>query len=138
MQWDASENAGFTTAEKPWLAINPNYPEINAEAARSDESSIYHHYRRLIALRHHIPALTYGTYEDLAPDHETVFAFERKLDDVRLVTVINFSREPETWSDARLEGTAILISNDTSRGDTLSDDTLTLSPWEAVVLRLPA
>ena len=51
MQWDAGEHAGFTTGT-PWLAVNPNHREINAEAARADPASVFHHYRRLIALRH--------------------------------------------------------------------------------------
>ncbi len=135
MQWDASANAGFTTAEKPWLAVNPNYPEINAEAAQADRNSVYHHYRKLIALRHNTPALVYGTYEDLAPDHETVFAFERKLDDSRLVTVINFSRDAVEWRHAGMKGAEVLISNDDSREAQIAGDALTLSPWEAVVLK---
>ena len=51
MQWDASEQAGFTTGT-PWIAVNPNHAEINAQAARADPDSVFHHYRRLIELRH--------------------------------------------------------------------------------------
>ena len=51
MQWDAGPHAGFTTGE-PWLGVNPNHVEINAEAARADPDSVFHHYRQLIELRH--------------------------------------------------------------------------------------
>ena len=51
MQWDGSEHAGFTTGE-PWIAVNPNHTEINAAAAIADPDSVFHHYRKLIELRH--------------------------------------------------------------------------------------
>src|SRR3712207_4755259 len=54
MQWDATEHAGFT-AGTPWLAVNPNHREINAQAAAADPDSVFHHYRRLIELRHTEP-----------------------------------------------------------------------------------
>ncbi len=54
VQWDASPQAGFTTGT-PWLAVNPNHTEINAEAALADPDSVFHHYRRLIELRHTLP-----------------------------------------------------------------------------------
>ena len=55
MQWDAGPHAGFTTGE-PWLPANPNHAVINAAAAQADPSSVFHHYRALIALRHRPPA----------------------------------------------------------------------------------
>jgi oligo-1,6-glucosidase len=68
MQWDASPNAGFTTGT-PWLAVNPNHTEINAEAALADPDSVFHHYRRLIALRKELPVVVHGVYAPLLPDH---------------------------------------------------------------------
>lgn len=50
MQWDSSRNAGFTQGE-PWISINPNYIEINAEKAMKDPNSIFHYYKKLIKLR---------------------------------------------------------------------------------------
>ena len=50
IQWTKGENAGFTTGT-PWVPVNPNYPEINAEAALADENSVFHYYRKLIELR---------------------------------------------------------------------------------------
>ncbi|TCT44882.1 alpha-glucosidase [Martelella mediterranea] len=135
MQWDESENGGFTTAENAWLAVNPNYKDINAKAACADENSIYHHYRKLIALRHATPALVYGSYRDIAPEDEQIFAFERVLGDERLITIINFSGEPVMWDEKTVEGAEVLISNDQRRDKTIPGVELTLLPWEAVVLR---
>jgi len=50
MQWSDDEHAGFTTGE-PWLDVNGDHTAINVEAARADEDSIWHHYRRLAVLR---------------------------------------------------------------------------------------
>ena len=56
MQWNASAHGGFTTGT-PWIQSNPNYATVNAELARADADSVWHYYRRLIALRKHTPAL---------------------------------------------------------------------------------
>ena len=65
MQWDASPNAGFTSGT-PWLPVNPNHTEINAEAARADPDSVFHHYRRLIELRRTEPVVAFGDFTMLA------------------------------------------------------------------------
>ncbi len=93
MQWDAGAHAGFTTGT-PWLAVNPNHRAINAEAARADPASVFHHYRRLIALRHTEPAVVEGDFTMLLPDDEQVYAFTRRLGDVELLVLGNFSGEP--------------------------------------------
>lgn len=89
MPWTA--DGGFTSGE-PWFALNPNFGEINARAAVNDPGSVYHGYRRLIALRHANPALVYGDYLDLAPDHAQLFAYSRTLGDETWLILLNFSR----------------------------------------------
>ena len=79
MQWDDSPHAGFTTGE-PWLSVNPNHTEINAAAQYDDPDSVFHHYRRLIELRHDEPAVAHGDFTMLVPDHEQLYAFTRTLD----------------------------------------------------------
>src|SRR4029077_14835729 len=90
MQWDASEQSGFTTGT-PWIPVNPNHAEINAEAAWADPDSVLHHYRALIELRHSEPAVVHGDFTMLLPNDEHVYAFTRRLDDVELLVVGNFS-----------------------------------------------
>ena len=125
MQWDASEHAGFTTGI-PWLAANPNHSEINAEAATADADSVFHHYRRLIELRHAEPVVAHGEFHMLLPNDERVYAFTRRLDDVELLVLGNFSGETvtaevdESWASAE-----VLIGD--GRG-------LRLEPWEGRVL----
>lgn len=134
MQWDAGPRAGFTTGT-PWIEVNPNHREINAEAALADPDSVFHHYRRLIELRRTEPAVAHGDFAMLLPEDPVVYAFTRRLDDVELLMVANFSGDPvrpdlpdlEAWVSAEL-----LLGN--LRGGT--DATATeLEPWEARVYR---
>jgi oligo-1,6-glucosidase len=104
MQWDASRHAGFTTGE-PWLGVNPNHVSINAESEVADPDSVFHHYRRLIELRHELPVIAEGDFTMLLPDDERVYAFTRSLDGVELLVLGNFSGDPvrvalDGWEDA--------------------------------------
>ncbi|MEW6278435.1 MAG: alpha-amylase family glycosyl hydrolase, partial [Candidatus Eremiobacterota bacterium] len=90
VQWDASPHAGFTTGT-PWIAVHPDYPRVNAEAALREPDSVFHHYRKLIALRREHPVLIYGSFQELpAPDQE-VYRYRRSLEGVEVTVELNFS-----------------------------------------------
>ena len=74
MQWTAGENAGFTTGT-PWLRVNPNHTEINAEAALADPDSVFYTYQKLIALRKCCPVFAEGDFTLLCPQDDQVFAY---------------------------------------------------------------
>jgi oligo-1,6-glucosidase len=93
MQWNDSANAGFTAGE-PWLHVNPNYSTINAEAALADPTSVLHHYRQLIRLRHELPVVVHGRFQLLLADHEQLWVFTRELGGELLVVVANCSSAP--------------------------------------------
>lgn len=90
MHWNESEQAGFTTG-MPWINVNPNYTDINVEAALDDENSVFYHYQKLIQLRKEMPVVVYGDFELLAPKDKQIFAYTRTLDDSKLLVVSNFS-----------------------------------------------
>lgn len=96
VQWDDSENAGFTTGT-PWLGVNPNYVTINAKQQMDDPDSVFHYYKKLIALRKEHLILTYGDYELLMPDHETLYAYTRTLGEETWLVVLNFSTESTSF-----------------------------------------
>ena len=131
MQWDASEHAGFTSGE-PWIPVNPNFPEINAEAALADPDSVFHHYRRLIELRHDEPVVAHGDFTMLLPDDERVYAFTRRLGDAELLVLGNFTGDtvPVELPEA---GGELVLGNYADAGEEL-----VLRPWEARVLRRTA
>ena len=135
MQWSDAPNAGFTTGE-PWLALNENYPDINVEAARADEDSVWNYYRRLIDLRHDEDVLVYGEYELLLPDHEQLYAYTRTLDNETALVVLNWSDESAAVDADLVDAnpTAVLRSNyDDSPTDPSGRE---FRPYEAVVYRL--
>ena len=131
MPWDASPNAGFTTGT-PWIPVNPDHGEVNAEAAVADPDSVFHHYRRLIELRHTVPAVALGDFTMLLPDDPVVYAFTRRLGDVELLTVANFSGatvRPDLPGWTAWQAAELLLGN--VAGPTGPE----LEPWEARVLR---
>ncbi|ATO37186.1 alpha-glucosidase [Geobacillus thermodenitrificans] len=136
-QWDESENAGFTTGT-PWIKVNPNYKEINAQQAVEDPHSIYHYYRKLIKLRKQYPIIVYGSYDLILPDHEQIYAYTRTYQDEKLLVILNFSAEQpifELPKELTFTTKELLISNyDVDGAETI--DRLTLKPYEARVYLL--
>lgn len=137
VQWDGSENAGFTTGT-PWIKVNSNYREINAQQALADPDSIFFYYQKLIRLRKEHPIIVYGKYDLILDAHEEVYAFTRTLRHERLLVLLNFTKNTPvfalpttlTFSDKEL-----LISNYPS--DPSEDiHLLTLKPFEARVYQL--
>ena len=124
MQWTAEENAGFTEGA-PWLPVNPNYGQINARAALEAPDSVFHYYRRLIALRKRYPVFREGTFTLLETDSEQLFVYTRQTKEEQLLVVCNFTgaaaayRQPEEFAGAEL-----LLSN-------YSVDADCLRPYEA-------
>ena len=91
MQWSAEKNAGFTTADKPWFdEINPNYTEINVEAAEKDENSILNYYRKLLRFRKEHDIVKYGDFELLSTD-KNIFAYVRTYENQKLLVINSFS-----------------------------------------------
>ena len=129
MQWDDSENGGFTTGT-PWLAVNPNYTFINAASQVNDPDSVFSYYKKLIELRKNNKIIVYGSYDLLCPDDEKIYAFTRTLGDEKLLVICNFTDEtleiPEDAAALKKAAKAVMISNYSEASDTLR-------PYEAVV-----
>lgn len=89
MQWSGEENAGFTTGT-PWLKINANYKQVNAEREMADGNGILAFWKYMISLRKNEPALREGDYFP-ACMKGAVYAYERVLDGKRLLSICNFS-----------------------------------------------
>ncbi|MDN6020270.1 MAG: alpha,alpha-phosphotrehalase [Enterobacterales bacterium] len=95
MQWNASQNAGFTQGT-PWIEPAGNYTEINAQAAVADETSVYYCYQALIKLRKQLPLLTHGDYEDLLPSHPAQWCYRRSYQGKSLYVLANLSAQTQT------------------------------------------
>lgn len=90
MQWEDAPQAGFTTG-RPWIAVNPNYHDINVCKAQADPDSILCFYRELLALRQREDALLRGSFRLLLPDHPQLLAYERVFGSERITVCCNFS-----------------------------------------------
>ncbi|ANY74990.1 glucohydrolase [Paenibacillus ihbetae] len=137
MQWNAGHQAGFTTGI-PWIKVNPNYTEVNVDSAMKDPKSIYHYYRKLIALRKQHKALVYGEYKLLLPLDPDLYVYIRTLEQDTILVILNFFDEmprmewPKHLRDLTRE---LLISNYEPVPDELADQ-IDLRPYEARVYRL--
>ena len=131
VQWDDSENAGFTTGI-PWIQVNPNYKEINAKKEMSDLDSVFHYYQKLIALRKKYALIVYGKYEMLFEDDENLFVYTREMKGEKLLTVCNFTeKEQEFDLPNEFQNAICLIAN---LPNVYEQRKILLKPYEAFVL----
>lgn len=92
MQWNTKENAGFTTGT-PWIKVNKNYLEINAEAEMAEEDSVYHYYKKLIRLRKENEIMVQGRFAPLLEEDDHIYAYERLWEGKKIVVACNFTKE---------------------------------------------
>ncbi|MBS4224999.1 alpha,alpha-phosphotrehalase [Lederbergia citrea] len=138
VQWDDSENAGFT-AGTPWIKTAENYPTINAKNAMEDENSIFYHYQKLIQLRKQYDVITDGDYELILPEHHAIFAYIRDAGNEKLLVINNFYAEETTFTlpeelDFSEYTSSILLSN--YQDSSAEFEQLTLRPYESIVYHL--
>lgn len=132
MQWDTTEQAGFTTG-KPWMKVNPNYIEINAAEQVDCEDSIFNYYRKLIQLRKELPVLTDGKFTVLDMDHDQIFAYLRDNGEDKLLVVCNFYGNTVDYAvSEKAENLELLIGNYTEE----NMQTDVLRPYEARIYRI--
>ena len=132
MQWDASSQAGFTSGE-PWINVHPNHAQINVAVQEADPHSVLNHFRQLTALRKEHLTLVYGDYELLLPEHDAVYAYLRRFEGVTLGVVMNFSEHEVSVELPEMSGLFVDQVNNLE-GLTRHGDTITLAPYQAVVL----
>ena len=128
MQWNTETNAGFTTGT-PWIKVNENYKKINAAAQLKDPDSIYNFYRRLIQIRHEEEIVVSGSFEMLMEESGQIFAYQRVLDDKKLVVLCNFTPNHVAF-DGVPKKADILIENYKNGGGTY------LRPYEAIAYKI--
>lgn len=132
VQWNASQNAGFTTGT-PWIGISGNYKDINVEDNLKDSDSVFHFYKKLIELRKEYKVISHGSFTPLYENHEKIFAYERKWENEGLVVINNFfDCETEVELDNRYTGQKVLLKN--YPDVKIDGNLLKLRPYETVVI----
>ena len=130
MQWNAEENAGFTSG-KPWLPVNKNYTKINVASQKNDPDSILNFYKKLISIRKENPVAVYGKFKLLEKKNPKLLVYTREYEGKKLLVVCNFSKteveysKPESFKDGEL-----ILSN------YKDSDYKKLRPYEAQVFLL--
>nr|WP_321241492.1 alpha,alpha-phosphotrehalase [uncultured Tolumonas sp.] len=132
MQWDTSTGAGFSQGT-PWIPLSDNHAQINVTHSLADKASVFYHYQQLIQLRKQYPIIVEGNYQDLRPDHPTLWCYQRQHGEQKLLVVANLSATetafelPEHWqhTDSRC-----LIHNETSLPQLCNRE---LKPYEVMV-----
>lgn len=137
IQWDDSENAGFTTG-KPWIMVNPDYKQVNAREQLSREDSVFYYYQKLIRLRKELEIIPYGSYELLMPEDESLYVYTRAYGEEKLLVVCNFKKEEVLFSVPeifRREGEMLIQNYPDRRAGDLKGGEVRLKPFEAFVIK---
>ena len=128
MQWTAGPNAGFTEGQ-PWIDVNPNHVDVNAEADRSAEKSVFRYYQDLIRLRHTHDVVVLGDFHLEAPEHPHLFAYRRTLDDAAWLVLANVSGDVLEVPLGLADDGPLILGNYAEAGGAGN-----LRPWEVRVL----
>ncbi|AVI93376.1 Oligo-1,6-glucosidase [Oenococcus oeni] len=124
MQWNDKNNAGFSSA-KPWFALNPNYKSINVEDSLADKNSVFYYYQKLIKLRHNNEIIKYGSFKEIDPDDDQVYAYRRHYEGKTLLIISNFTDKIVSRDYGQSNASSLLIDN-------YEDDKVNeLRPYEA-------
>ena len=136
MQWNSEPYAGFSLAQ-PWLDVANNYTEINAEQALEDKDSVFYFYKALIELRKEVPVITHGSYQDLLPEHPSIFAYVRESEGQTLLCINNYyGKEAECVLPERFEMAKAksLLSNYQVSESLVASHHQVLRPYETRIL----
>lgn len=133
MQWDDTNNAGFTSGTDTWLPLNPNFKEINVAKEKDDPDSVLNYYRALMEFRKKTPALIYGNFEPIKTKG-AIMAFYRSYKGEMLFVLINltgkYQRLPKKLSSLIGE---VLFSNYPHAGFTYKKR---LHPYESLIIKI--
>ena len=138
MQWDETDEAGFTTGV-PWMPVNPNYKRINAAAQIGDEDSVYNYYRKLISLRKEYPIIVNGDFELVGENNADVFAYLRHWKDQILWVACNFTDRMQkivspSSNRAEYRKWHVICDNYSPSGYPFEKGQIELRPYEAVAI----
>jgi alpha-glucosidase len=142
MQWDASKNAGFTTAAKSWLWIPANASQVNVAVESKDPNSILNWYKKLLALRKSNVAIRDGKYITVNPDDPNVLSFLRQSGSETVLVALNMSAQAQTvkynlsaHGAKQAEGRVLLASPGLPSGS-VSLNKVTIPPFGTAIVEV--
>ena len=130
MQWDLTRNAGFSSADQPWLPVHENYAQVNVEAENRDEHSVLNTVRALLEIRNHENTLQEGSLELLENLPENVLAYARSIANEKLLIFLNFDEKEQEF---QMQATECIFK--LTNGCNLQDDKIILESYGGMILR---
>jgi oligo-1,6-glucosidase len=136
IQWDNSQNAGFTKGI-PWIPVNDNFPNVNAEACLKDSDSILRYYQELIAFRKSDHALIYGDFLQVSPDDSPIYAWLRALKGSEVLVILNWSASSAEYTIApsRISNPYRRVMGNVKSEKIVSSGNIKLEPWAALIYK---
>jgi len=98
VQWSGETNAGFTTAETPWMSVNPNYVDINVAQQEADPDSILNFYRKAVKLRKQLNCVRHGTYQEHFRSSDKLYMYSMTGENQKILVVCSFSDQQIRYS----------------------------------------
>ena len=129
VQWDDSENAGFST-HKPWFYVNENYKDVNVKNQENDENSVLNFYRKAIKLRKELSAVRYGDYKEYYKNNSKVYTYSREDEYQKILVICSFTEKETKFKipkNFNLEEAELILNNYEIT------DGLSLKPYETRV-----
>ena len=135
MQWDNSNNAGFTDGT-PWINVNENYKTINVNNQINDENSILNFYKNMIRIRKENETLVYGSYDLILDEDDKIYAYIRTMGDEKFIVIVNLSHDEVKYSyEEKLNYRKLLLSNYKVEAHDMINEFI-LKPYEARLYKL--
>lgn len=134
MQWDNTENAGFSTVE-PWLPINSDYKIKNVEKQKNEEDSILNFYKNLIWLRKKNRELSHGNIEFLTKNPKDVLAYRRYYKESNIIIILNFSRKCRAFCIDDIRYASVIFGTHRDKGEKINLGSIILDPYEVIILK---
>ncbi|KAJ6440565.1 glycoside hydrolase family 13 protein [Purpureocillium lavendulum] len=138
VQWNSSANSGFTTGV-PWMRVNNDYVDCNAEQQASDPTSVLSYWRQIFKIRKlYVDTVVYGSFDMIDREHPAIVCYKRAGEAGRVTVVANFTDHEQSWLPPHdlvscLKNGIPILAN-YGRPGHLSGDSLLLRPFEAFVL----
>ena len=114
VQWNSEKNAGFTTADIPWIGVNPNYTIINVADQEKDPNSVLNFYRKAIALRKSLSCVRHGVYQEHQKHSGKLYLYSMQDDRQKILVVCSFAKKNIPWQppkDFFLSGAELVLGN---------------------------
>ncbi|MDO8472074.1 MAG: alpha-amylase family glycosyl hydrolase [bacterium] len=135
MPWTVEVGAGFSD-QAPWLPLVNDWRRVNVATEQNDPSSFWSLYRQLIRTRRQEPALSGGRYQLRKAGNKAVLAFERVIEQERLLILANFSARPQVVdvAEANKREGVVLVSTHARSAEFTNGSKL--KPYEGLIIRL--